>query len=121
MDDPSVLAGSELFACLGAEAVVRVAAGATSARLERNDTLFNEGDEAREMFVLLSGRIAVAKRSTDGRESLVALMEAGDLFGETSLFDDERRPTSARALRARGPSRAPVGSGRPARQPAAGR
>jgi CRP-like cAMP-binding protein len=40
----------------------------------------------------------VAKRSTDGRESLVALMEAGDLFGEMSLFDDQARPTSARAL-----------------------
>lgn len=98
MDDTSVLTGSELFSALGAEALARVATGASTTRLERNDTLFNEGDEAREMFVLLSGRIAVAKRSTDGRESLVALMEAGDLFGEVSLFDDQARPTSARAL-----------------------
>jgi CRP-like cAMP-binding protein len=98
MDDPSVLAASKLFSSMGPEALVRVASGASSARLERNDTLFSEGDHAREMFVLASGRIAVAKRSSDGRESLVALMEAGDLFGEMSMFDGERRPTSARAL-----------------------
>ena len=48
--------------------------------------------------MVLTGRIAIAKRSTDGRESLVALMEPGDLFGEMSLFDEEARPASARAL-----------------------
>lgn len=98
MDDMSVLAGSELFSSLDGDALARVAANASTTRLERNDTLFNEGDDAREMFVVLSGRIAVAKRSTDGRESLVALIEQGDLFGEMSLFDEEPRPTSARAL-----------------------
>ncbi len=87
MDDLSVLAGGELFSSLPADALARVAAEASTTRLERNDTLFSEGDEAREMFVVLSGRIAVAKRSTDGRETLVALMEPGDLFGEMSLFD----------------------------------
>jgi len=98
MDDLSVLAASELFSSLDEEALARVTVNASTSRLERNDTLFNEGDDAREMFVVLSGRIAVAKRSSDGRESLVALMEAGDLFGETSLFDGEPRPVSARAL-----------------------
>ncbi len=107
MDDPSLLAGSELFSSLGSDALARVAATASTARLERNDTLFSEGDEAREMFVVLSGRIAIAKRSSDGRESLVALMEPGDLFGEMSLFDEEPRPTSARALERSDVIRAP--------------
>ena len=78
--------------------MARVAMKASSVRLERNDTLFSEGDEAKELFVVLSGRIAIGKRSPDGRESLVALMEKGDLFGEMPLFDDEARSASARAL-----------------------
>ncbi len=98
MDDVSPLSGSELFSSLGEDALARVAAKATNVRLERNDTLFSEGDEADELFVVLSGRIAIAKSSTDGRESLVALMERGDIFGEMPLFDDERRSASARAL-----------------------
>lgn len=67
-------------------------------RCERNHTLFHEGDEADELFVVRSGRIAIGRRSPDGRESLVALMEAGDLFGEMPLFDRQNRSASARAL-----------------------
>jgi CRP/FNR family transcriptional regulator, cyclic AMP receptor protein len=98
MDDISPLSGSELFATLGAEALARVAVKAATVRLERNDTVFSEGDEADELFVVLTGRVAIAKRSTDGRESLVALMEPGDIFGEMPLFDDEPRSATARAL-----------------------
>ena len=54
--------------------------------------------EAKELFVVQSGRIAIANRSSDGRESVVALMESGDLFGEMSLFDGEGRSAEARAL-----------------------
>ncbi|HET9058311.1 MAG TPA: Crp/Fnr family transcriptional regulator [Acidimicrobiales bacterium] len=98
MEDVSALSRSELFSALGQEALARVAAEASTTRLERNDALFAEGDDAQELFVMLSGRVAIAKRSPDGRESLVALMEKGDLFGEMPLFDDEPRSASARAL-----------------------
>ena len=60
--------------------------------------IFEEDDEADELFVVRSGRVAVGRRSIDGRESLVALMEAGDLFGEMPLFDEGTRSASARAL-----------------------
>jgi CRP/FNR family transcriptional regulator, cyclic AMP receptor protein len=98
MDDVSPLSGSELFSSLGAEALERVAAKATTVALERNDILFSEGDEADELFVVLTGRIAIAKKSPDGRESLVALMESRDVFGEMPLFDGEPRSAFARAL-----------------------
>src|SRR5690606_9727716 len=42
--------------------------------------------------------IAIAKRSMDGRESMMALMEQGDLFGEMPLFDQKGRSAEARAL-----------------------
>jgi CRP-like cAMP-binding protein len=98
MDNLSPLSGSELFSSLDEEALARVALKATTVQLERNETLFNEGDDADDLFVVLSGRLAIGKRSPDGRESLVALMEPGDLFGEMPLFDDEPRSGSARAL-----------------------
>ena len=46
----------------------------------------------------MSGRIAIANRSVDGRESVVALMERGDLLGEMPLFDGLARSAEARAL-----------------------
>lgn len=98
MEDVSPLSRSELFSSLGADALARVAANTTTVRLERNDILFSEGDEADNLFVVVRGRIAIAKKSPDGRESLVALMEPGDTLGEMPLFDDQPRSALARAL-----------------------
>jgi CRP/FNR family transcriptional regulator, cyclic AMP receptor protein len=48
---------------------------------------------------VLRGRIAIAIASPlDRRESVVALMEPGDLFGELGLLDDGPRSAMARAL-----------------------
>jgi CRP-like cAMP-binding protein len=98
MEDLSHLTGSELFSSFEEEALARVAAKASTVRLERNDTLFNEGEEAFDLYVVRKGRVGIGRSSPDGRESLVALMEAGDVFGEMALFDDEPRSASARAL-----------------------
>ena len=98
MDTEALLARSELFSALDADAVRGIAAQCRSVRLQRNDLVFSEGDPADELYVVRTGRIAIAKRSIDGRESVVALMEEGDLFGEMSLFDEEGRSADARAL-----------------------
>jgi CRP-like cAMP-binding protein len=100
MDTAALLARSELFAALPTETVRSIAAGSRRLDLQRNDLVFLEGEEAGELYVVRSGRIAIAKRSVDGRESVVALMEEGDLFGEMSLFDSEGRSADARALEA---------------------
>jgi CRP-like cAMP-binding protein len=60
--------------------------------------LFHEDDAPDTLYVVISGRIAIAKRSIDGRESVVALMEPGDLFGEMQLFEKQGRTAEARAL-----------------------
>jgi CRP-like cAMP-binding protein len=96
--DLSALSSTELFSSLPEGALDRVARKATRVSLERNEVLFNEGDEASELYVVCSGRVGIGKRSPDGRESLVALMEPGDVFGEMPLFDENPRSASARAL-----------------------
>ncbi len=93
-----LLADVQLFADLPPDALARVAARASERHLDRNDVLFNEADEAHELFVVLSGRIAIANVAMDGRESVVALMEAGAVFGEMPLFDGHGRSAAARAL-----------------------
>jgi CRP/FNR family cyclic AMP-dependent transcriptional regulator len=98
MDDLGLLARSELFTAFDQDALVAVLATAEVRRTERGNVIFNEGDEASELYVVRSGRIAIGRRSPDGRESLVALMEEGDLFGEMALFDKGPRSASARTL-----------------------
>jgi CRP/FNR family transcriptional regulator, cyclic AMP receptor protein len=94
----ALLARSELFDAFDASVVEDIARSARVVDLRRNDVVFGEGDAADALYVVRSGRLAIAKRSPDGRESVVALMEEGDLFGEMSLFDGEGRSAEARAL-----------------------
>ncbi len=98
MDAVTLLARSELFSTFGDEALGKVVASTRLMHFQRNELIFAEGDHADELFVVRSGRIAIANRSPDGRESVMALMEQGDLLGEMSLFLGEVRTAQARAL-----------------------
>ena len=98
MDDVELLSESELFSAFDRGTLAEMVGASRPVRCERNVVVFSEGDPADELFVVRSGRVAIGRQSPDGRESLVALMERGDLFGEMPLFDDGSRPASARAL-----------------------
>ena len=98
MPDTTLLSETILFAGLDGDALTRVVGAGRDLELRRGDVLFREGDDPDELFVVMSGRIAIANKSIDGRESMVALMEEGDLFGEMGLFDGRGRSAEARAL-----------------------
>lgn len=98
MADRELLAESDLFKDLTVDELDSIVATASTRELRRGDVLFAEGDESNEVFVVDEGRIAMTQRSVDGRESVIALMERGDLFGEMPLFDGLGRSTEARAL-----------------------
>ncbi len=100
MDDASLLRKSELFQAFEPDHMALIVAEASRLHLQRGDVVFDEGEVADRMFVVRHGRVAISKRSLEAKESIVALMEAGDLFGEMSLFDGEHRSAGARALEA---------------------
>lgn len=96
--DVELIRSVELFADLDDVELRRLLDAADRRELVRGDVIFSEGAEAAELFVVERGRVAISNRSFDGRESMVALMERGDLFGEMSLFDGLGRSAEARAL-----------------------
>lgn len=100
MPETSLLRDVPLLAELTDDEMAEVEAVTTTQDLLRGDLLFAEDEESETLHVVVSGRIAVSKRSIDGRESMVALMERGDLIGEMPLFDGQGRSAEARALEA---------------------
>ncbi len=52
-----------------------------------------QGDE---LFLIVEGRVRIIKRTRAGEENLLALLHAGDFFGELELVD--ARPRSARVV-----------------------
>ena len=95
-----LLGNSAFFAETPADVLALIAASGETKNLQRGDVLFSEGDTPESMYIVLSGRIAIAigNQPIDGRESVLALMERGDLFGELALLDNGKRSAMARAI-----------------------
>ena len=99
MAHEETLARTDFFADAHPDALGAVASAGHELHLIRGDVLFNEGDPPEALYLVLRGRIAIALANPiDRRESVVALMEAGDLFGEMGMLDDGPRSAMARAL-----------------------
>ncbi|MSZ30654.1 MAG: cyclic nucleotide-binding domain-containing protein, partial [Actinobacteria bacterium] len=97
-----VLAETEFFAEAPLELLAPIAAAGKVRELVRGDVLFEVGDEPDSIYVVLSGRIAIAigNRPFDHRESVIALMDEGDLFGDMGMLDKSPRSAGARSLEA---------------------
>lgn len=95
-----VIASSQFFSGASPHVIESIAAQADERTLVRNEVLFNEGDAPDALYIVLSGRIAIAldNKPLDSRESVVALMITGDLFGDLALLDGGARSAMARAL-----------------------
>ncbi|MDQ2678296.1 MAG: Crp/Fnr family transcriptional regulator [Actinomycetota bacterium] len=93
-----LLLGVELFDQFGDDDYRQLADASETMELIRSDVVFGENVEADACYVVVDGRIAISNKSFDGRESMVAIMERGDLFGEMGLFDGLGRSAEARAL-----------------------
>jgi len=102
MAHEQVLADTDFFADAPASMLSLIATSGKVKTLVRGDVLFESGDEPDSIYVVLSGRIAIAigNKPLDNRETVIALMEEGDLFGEMGMLDASTRSAGARALEA---------------------
>jgi CRP-like cAMP-binding protein len=98
VENRRVLETSQLLGAMPPEMLEKLRAVSTSRTFARNEVIFRRGETASEMYGIVSGRVAILTSSPDGRESLVAVLEEGALFGELGLFDDGPRSADARAL-----------------------
>ena len=57
-----------------------------------------EGDAATDVFILLDGWVKVLSVTGDGRENVLALLDGGDIAGETAGETSGRRNATMRAI-----------------------
>jgi CRP/FNR family cyclic AMP-dependent transcriptional regulator len=99
MAHEDALAKTDFFADADPDALSAIAAAGREQHLIRGDVLFNEGDPPEAVYLVLRGRVAIALANPiDRRESVIALMELGDLFGDMGMLDGGPRSAMARAL-----------------------
>jgi CRP/FNR family transcriptional regulator, dissimilatory nitrate respiration regulator len=95
---PAVLANVPLFREMSPEEVDLIARGTHELRLSRGDQLFQRGDPATSMYVVIHGQVKLALSSRQGVEKVVELIGPGQSFGEAVMFMGKPYPVYAQAL-----------------------
>jgi CRP/FNR family cyclic AMP-dependent transcriptional regulator len=64
------------------------------------ETIFLMGSPGDSMMAVLGGQIRISVPSPEGREIVLAIFQAGEVFGEIALLDGKERTADARAMTA---------------------
>jgi CRP-like cAMP-binding protein len=93
MDD--VLARAGLFQGVDSDAVDELARAVEYVNVPRGTAAFQEGEQGDSVYIVVDGKIKLARRAADGRENMIAVMGPSDMFGELSIFDPGPRTATA--------------------------
>ena len=69
-----------------------------SKNFDNGNLIFLEESEGENLFFVVEGSVKITRLSKDGREVILAILNAGDFFGEMSLLDGESRSANVIAL-----------------------
>ena len=64
----------------------------------KNQLIFLEEDTGHYMYIVVAGKVKVTKATDSGKESLLAIHQAGDFFGEMALLDGKTSPATVSAM-----------------------
>jgi CRP-like cAMP-binding protein len=81
----------DFLAGVSAEVVTRLAQGTTRALYGPGEVIVREGDSGNELFVIERGIVEVLVVRSNGPGKQVAVLHAGQFFGEAALLRDEQR------------------------------
>jgi CRP/FNR family transcriptional regulator len=90
-DTIALLGRVPVFSTLSPEELAQVAQVAVPRRFEAGEVVFKEGDEGSTCYIVRSGRARAIREHPDGRSITLAHFDPGDIFGEMSMLDGERR------------------------------
>jgi CRP/FNR family transcriptional regulator, cyclic AMP receptor protein len=64
--------------------------------VEKDSVLFVEGMPGELLYIIMSGRVEIIKKTKDNKKIVLATMGANEIVGEMSLIDSEPRTATGR-------------------------
>ena len=96
----TILKKVPLFSLLPVEALDGLIRSGHTLSFEQGQIVCEEGEESDAMYVILDGQLRVFKHDGEGREVEIALLKAGDFFGEMAMLDSQPRSATVTCLTA---------------------
>ena len=98
VDTAELFRSSRLFQGLTPEEVREIIHVSEHLVLPEGESLFEQGDPARAMYVVAKGRLQVTSRTKVGEEVVLAELEKGTVVGEMSIIGGGSRSASVAAM-----------------------
>ncbi len=92
------LNANDLFALFPSHIRHELTEKAETRLFKRGDVLFRKGDDGPWLGSILTGRVRMSRRTADGRELLLSMVERGEIFGERAVYDCGLRSSDATAV-----------------------
>jgi CRP-like cAMP-binding protein len=94
-DKIAALRATVLFGSLTDEELRALTGRCVERRLSREEVLFIAGEEARGLYVVVSGAVRAFRAGADGREQVIHTERAGAILADVPVFDDGTYPATA--------------------------
>ena len=88
-DQPDGFEQSWLFEDLKPDAIRKIDEMARRFNYPKGETIFQEGEPAFGFYIILAGKIKLAKHSLKGKKQILKLLGPGEVLGEKTMFDRE--------------------------------
>lgn len=98
MEIASFIGNIPLFKGLPPAQIKQLASLAMYKPYKKGELIFSEGQEATGFYILIVGRVKVAKLAPDGKEQILHILGSQEPFGEVPVFAGERFPANAEAM-----------------------
>lgn len=87
----------QLFSSLRDEELNQICSKVIVKEFKKNEVILYEEDTNDFMYIILLGKVKVIQTTEDGKEIILAIHKADELFGEISLIDGKTSPATVLA------------------------
>ena len=87
-----------MFAELSAKDIETVVHDLRLKEYGRDEVIFRQGDESREVYFVLKGKVRIYTTSPSGNETSIAIFSTHDVIGELAAIDHAPRSATAKAI-----------------------
>ena len=106
-DIAAALAAAPLFKEMQPTDIQALVAMMLNRRYAKGEIIMNQGDLPGAVHLVCSGEVKITIANEDGKETLLALLRPGDLFGEIAALDGRSRSATVTAVEATGTAALP--------------
>lgn len=94
----SFLQDVPLFSTLGEVYLATLTDSFRARQYRKGDTIFHQGDQSRELYVVMKGKIRIFHLAPNGDETTVNILASRQIIGEFAIIDGQPRSATAKAI-----------------------